>query len=194
MKKTFFLIFSAAALSIMPAAASAAVVYSRTPSGSSVLSPVKFTASIDSFADTGCDGFDYWGFDVYQTTGDNSYGSASAASTSLSLTATMILPAYPGLYSVDFSCYSKPKLTQPLANDLDSNGNYIEDPATFAVSGNSSIIAIPNNAANGTAAVMSGQFTDSGTYKIVLIAVGIPLFFYVVHKLMGLFPGRKRKK
>jgi hypothetical protein len=55
------------------------------------------------------------------------------------------------------------------------------------------IITVPTSTAQDATAAVGQQLTDDGTYKILLVAVGIPLFFYVVHKLMGLFPGRKAR-
>lgn len=52
-------------------------------------------------------------------------------------------------------------------------------------------ITVPSGTAAQYTATVGSQFADAGTLEIIALAVGIPLFFYIVHQLMGLLPGRK---
>ena len=52
-------------------------------------------------------------------------------------------------------------------------------------------LTIPTGTAATYTANVGAQFADAGTLEVIALAVGIPLFFYIVHQLMGLLPGRK---
>ena len=54
-----------------------------------------------------------------------------------------------------------------------------------------SFLTIPTGTAATYTANVGAQFGDAGTLEVIALAVGIPLFFYIVHQLMGLLPGRK---
>jgi hypothetical protein len=47
---------------------------------------------------------------------------------------------------------------------------------------------VPSSTASGATAFIGTQFADAGTLTLVAVAIGIPLFFYVVHQVMGLLP------
>lgn len=49
-------------------------------------------------------------------------------------------------------------------------------------------IVVPTSTANSLTGYVGSQFTDSGTLTVVVLAIAIPLFFYVVHQVMGLLP------
>jgi H2-forming N5,N10-methylenetetrahydromethanopterin dehydrogenase-like enzyme len=53
------------------------------------------------------------------------------------------------------------------------------------------MITIPTSTANSVLAQVTSQFGDAGTLLIVVLVVGIPLFFYAVRKIIGLFPKGK---
>jgi hypothetical protein len=55
-------------------------------------------------------------------------------------------------------------------------------------------ITVPSGTAAQYTATVASQFSDGGTLEIIALAVGIPLFFYIVHQLMGLLPKGRAKK
>jgi hypothetical protein len=63
--------------------------------------------------------------------------------------------------------------------------------ASVALSHAAAFLTVPTGTASTFTANVGSQFTDAGTLEIIALAVGIPLFFYIVHQLMGLLPGRK---
>lgn len=51
---------------------------------------------------------------------------------------------------------------------------------------------IASSTVNAAAAALGAQVSTNidSVWPLLLIAVGIPLAFYITHKIMGLFPGR----
>ena len=49
-------------------------------------------------------------------------------------------------------------------------------------------LVIPTGTAATYTAQVGSQFSDTGTLEIVALVIAIPLFFYIVHQVMGLFP------
>ena len=49
----------------------------------------------------------------------------------------------------------------------------------------------PSSTYSGLTALLSGQFKDFGTLELVILAIAIPLFFYIIHQLMGFFEEHK---
>jgi hypothetical protein len=49
-------------------------------------------------------------------------------------------------------------------------------------------LTVPTGTAAQYTAQVGAQFTDAGTLEIVGLVIAIPLFFYIVHQVMGLFP------
>jgi hypothetical protein len=54
-------------------------------------------------------------------------------------------------------------------------------------------VTVPTSTAQNALAFVGSQIQDPGTLLVVLLAVGVPLTFYVIHRLIGLIPGRKGK-
>lgn len=55
-------------------------------------------------------------------------------------------------------------------------------------------ITVPTGTATSYTAIVGSQFADAGTLEIIALAVGIPLFFYVIHQLMGLLPKSRARR
>ena len=66
--------------------------------------------------------------------------------------------------------------------------------ASVALSHAAAFITVPTGTASQYTATVGSQFADSGTLEIIALGVGIPLFFYIVHQLMGLLPKSRAKK
>jgi len=49
-------------------------------------------------------------------------------------------------------------------------------------------ITVPTSTGSSLTAQAAAQFADPGTLTLVVIAAGVPLFFYVVGRLIGLLP------
>jgi hypothetical protein len=55
------------------------------------------------------------------------------------------------------------------------------------------MITIPTSTANSVLAQVTSQFGDAGTLLLVTLVVGLPLFFWIVDIIIGLFPSRHDK-
>ncbi len=53
---------------------------------------------------------------------------------------------------------------------------------------------VPTSTQSSLTANVTSQLSQPGVLGLILLAVGIPLFFYVVHKVMGLIPGRTSRR
>lgn len=53
---------------------------------------------------------------------------------------------------------------------------------------------IASGTATGLTASVTEQLTQPGVLGLVTLAIAIPLFFYIVHQIMGLLPGRRAKR
>ena len=51
-----------------------------------------------------------------------------------------------------------------------------------------SFMTVPSSTQAALTADIGAQLADQGTLALVILAIAIPLFFYVVHQLMGLLP------
>ena len=47
---------------------------------------------------------------------------------------------------------------------------------------------VPTSTAETAMSYITAQLSDPGTLLVVAVAVAIPLFFYAVHQIIGLFP------
>lgn len=53
---------------------------------------------------------------------------------------------------------------------------------------------VPATTTNALTANVTSQISQPGVFGLIVLAVGIPLFFYVVHQVMGLVPKGRAKK
>jgi len=67
-------------------------------------------------------------------------------------------------------------------------GAAITSLVSVALTHAAAFITVPTGTAAQYTATVGSQFSDAGTLEIIALAVGIPLFFYIVHQLMGLLP------
>jgi hypothetical protein len=51
-------------------------------------------------------------------------------------------------------------------------------------------ITMPSSTPTDLTASITSQITDPGTLAVIILVAGIPLFFYVVKKIIGLIPKR----
>jgi len=49
-------------------------------------------------------------------------------------------------------------------------------------------IVVPTSTVASLQTVAGGQISDAGTLLVVVLAAGVPLAFYIIHKLIGLIP------
>jgi len=54
----------------------------------------------------------------------------------------------------------------------------------------SAFITVPTSTPTDLTANLNDQITDTGTLAIIVLVAAIPLFFYVVRKLIALIPKR----
>lgn len=47
---------------------------------------------------------------------------------------------------------------------------------------------LPTSTASDALAQVSATITDAGTLQVLIFAVAIPLTFYIIHQVIGLFP------
>jgi len=66
--------------------------------------------------------------------------------------------------------------------------------AASAAASMAQVFTTPTSTASQFTANVGTQLADPGTLTIIVVAISIPLFFYVVHALMGLLPGRRARK
>lgn len=66
--------------------------------------------------------------------------------------------------------------------------------AVSALTHAAGFLTVPTGTAATYTAQVSSQFSDAGTLEIVAVVVAIPLFFYVVHQVIGLFPKARGRK
>jgi hypothetical protein len=55
-------------------------------------------------------------------------------------------------------------------------------------------LVVPSSTAPALLTSFSNILTDPGVLAIVILAAAIPLFFYIVHQLMGLLPKSRGRK
>jgi hypothetical protein len=53
---------------------------------------------------------------------------------------------------------------------------------------------VPTSTASSLTANVTSQISQPGVLNLIILAVGVPLFFYIVHQAMGLLPGRRARK
>ena len=56
------------------------------------------------------------------------------------------------------------------------------------------MFTVPTSTAASVVANVSSLLADPGLLTIVVLAVGIPLGFYVLHLIIGLFPKARSKR
>ena len=56
------------------------------------------------------------------------------------------------------------------------------------------LFTVPTSTVSSMTANVSSQFGDLGTLAVVALAAGIPLFFYIVHALIGLVPKSRARR
>jgi hypothetical protein len=54
------------------------------------------------------------------------------------------------------------------------------------------MFTVPTSSAAAFLANVSSQIADPGTLLVIALAVGIPLTFYVINRLIGLLPKGKK--
>ena len=64
----------------------------------------------------------------------------------------------------------------------------------YALLAGAQTFVVPTSTASNATANVGTQLSDPGTLSMIAVAIAIPLFFYVVHQLIGLLPkGRARR-
>jgi hypothetical protein len=67
--------------------------------------------------------------------------------------------------------------------------------ATVAMAHASAFFVAPTGTQATLSANVGSQVSDPGTLELVLLAIGVPFAFYVIHALIGLIPkGRSRRQ
>ena len=61
--------------------------------------------------------------------------------------------------------------------------------ATFAAHAQS-IFTVPSSTAGTLLANVGAQIGDPGLLAVFAVAAGVPLVFYVIHRVLGMLPGR----
>lgn len=51
---------------------------------------------------------------------------------------------------------------------------------------------VPTSTASSLTANVTSQISQPGITNLLILAIGVPLFFYIVHKVFGLLPGSRR--
>ena len=49
-------------------------------------------------------------------------------------------------------------------------------------------IAVPTSTAPDALAFVGGQLADLGTYTLLLLVIGVPFAFYIIHKIRAVVP------
>ena len=55
-------------------------------------------------------------------------------------------------------------------------------------------VVVPTSTTQSLLANVGSQISDPGTLAVIILAVGIPLAFYVIHQLMGLVPKSRGRR
>jgi hypothetical protein len=179
MKKIILAILIAA----LPLSAKA-ITYSRAPSGSPLSSGSIETTISNAGAPPGnyCGSSPYYKVEMVGAT--QSYFSDCHA-----ITGTYVddfnVPA--GSYQAAIRCGSFPNTNcatpNPNPSLLNDSFDVIPPPPVVL-----SPIESPTSTAQKTIGFVASQFGDSGLLLVILLAIGIPLTFYVIHKVIGLIP------
>lgn len=188
-------------LSIFSArSASAAITYSRTPSGSSITSPVSFDVSFTDFlSDTqltspcgGASDCQYWGVGVVDIS-NNLYLSSCVASTTTSMSPSFNLPTA-DYTLVEFTggitqndCENV--LTTQGGTALEGNGSDVAFTVTAAPAPSSvqPLFSAPSSTAQNALAYVTATIADPSVFTLVAVAIAIPLVFAIIGLLIGLF-------
>lgn len=64
---------------------------------------------------------------------------------------------------------------------------------TFAAHAQS-VFTVPTSTAPTLLASIGAQISDAGTLLVIGVAAGVPLAFYVIHQLIGLFPKSRGRR
>ena len=50
------------------------------------------------------------------------------------------------------------------------------------------LFTVPTSTMSDLAAVLTDTFIDAGTWKLVILVIGLPLVFWGIKRIAGLFP------
>jgi hypothetical protein len=53
---------------------------------------------------------------------------------------------------------------------------------------------VPTSTQASLTANVTSQIAAPGVFQVIILAIGIPLFFYIVHQFMGLLPKSRARK
>lgn len=168
----------------------ATIHYSRTPSGTEITSPVSVSVSVDSFSDFNMRGdINYWYLVVAR--GGLEFFSSCVATTTLSLSNNFNIPIgteiqYVGVYGVVsvLSCVG-----------ADDGVNFETGSPLFTIISGSQFSNF--HIISGTSPLTIGSTTElmasagilfSDLWVIIVLAIGIPLAFYIIKRVIALPP------
>lgn len=181
MKKFLFSILIA--FLILPFVCFGAVSYSRSPLGYLIQSPVNFSVSFDDLWIDGDCGEEPQGWGVEVSDGEgpfSDYASNFVATTTLSQTFQLDLPNGFKAVSVYIQC------------EINGDGYELEGigapPAIFEI--HQPFLVLPTNAISSTTSFIADLFTGAG--PLIWLAIGLPLAFYVVRKVISLVAARAK--
>jgi hypothetical protein len=162
-----------------------AVSYSRTPAGYTIQNPVSFYVSLDTYEEVCTEvGYqNFWGIAWVGSAGEGSSGSL-VASTTLSYDFNENLPI--GEYTIIQGICWGEDLEDPYGFDyayLENGGDTIFEVVAPPPAGGN-IITLPEDFGTGFLAFAGTLFTD--LLPLILIAIGLPLAFWVVGKAIKL--------
>lgn len=168
---------------LFPASASADIMYSRTPSGSSISNPVSFDVNLGAFYPNcqPADGDRYWSFRVQATSSNFYYAEEYVASTTLNYIFVFDDLPLQDYYAVQYGC-SVDGITYKPGGNLET-GN----PAFTIVEAETppaSVFTLPADFNSGLTAVASDLVNNS--WEIIALIIGIPLAFVVINKIKKL--------
>lgn len=85
-------------------------------------------------------------------------------------------------------------MSKKIMGMIAGSGAVIASLAGVILAHAAAFITVPTGTATTYTAVVGSQFSDAGTLEIIALAVGIPLFFYIIHQLMGLLPKSRARR
>jgi hypothetical protein len=177
-KKTFFLV--ATAIFVLPAFAFGATTYVRTPTGSSITSPVSISFTADDFLTEVCPNYpdaQTWAIGILDNIGGDDRTGDFVPSSTLSNSYVVNLPVGYEALDVETIC------------DLDNNLT-IGSGFTIISASSQPMFTVPTTTATDLTANITSQLGDVGTLALIVIVASIPLAFYVIKKIISLIPKR----
>ncbi|MCJ7792957.1 MAG: hypothetical protein MUP45_03190 [Candidatus Marinimicrobia bacterium] len=186
--KKIILIFSALLL-VLPFSVFGAVSYERTPAGTSITSPVQIEVSFGNWAEVGFpEEVNFWNVVVAQSIEKSLFGSNCLPITILSGDFSIPLPVE-DYYSVSFGG----GLTEQNCIDGVEGGEiFLEGDDTSVIFSVANFIPIGSNVITGAVAYINDVAV--GIYPLLFLFIGVPLAFWVIGKVVDLFPHEKDKK